>query len=165
MDSTPLWIDVVGAIADIVTMVAIVLGGFIGYMRYLRGRISHSKLDLDVLLERCQLGGRDALKVVASIKNDGTCRVGFPPITTQQIQVSACYRQAWAPRWSNGRLWFAHWATGEIVATNLAGTSEVVGTGPTGLGWLSEGRVLVTGDRLMRHEPDGRTGARGAARP
>ena len=66
-----------------------------------------------------------------------------------------------SPRWHEGRLWFAHWGTGEIVATNLAGTSEVVGTGPTGLGWslgwLSDGRLLVTGDRLIRHESGGRT--------
>lgn len=108
MDSTPWWVHMAGAITDIVTVVAILLGGFVGYVRYLRHRISHAKLDLDVVLECCQLGDREALKVVASIKNDGTCRVGFPSITTQQIQVSACYQQAWdkaseqgcVPQWS-----------------------------------------------------------------
>jgi sugar lactone lactonase YvrE len=64
-----------------------------------------------------------------------------------------------SPRWHNGRLWFAHWGTGEIVATDLAGVTAVVGEGPTGLGWslgwLSDGQLLVTGDRLMRHGPDG----------
>ena len=64
-----------------------------------------------------------------------------------------------SPRWHDGRLWFAHWGTGEIVAVDLAGTSEVVATGAPGLGWsidwLPDGRLLVTGENLMRREPDG----------
>jgi sugar lactone lactonase YvrE len=62
-------------------------------------------------------------------------------------------------RWHDGRLWFAHWGTGEIVAVDLDGRSEVVGHGPPGLGWsidwLPDGRLLVTGDELRRREPDG----------
>jgi sugar lactone lactonase YvrE len=64
-----------------------------------------------------------------------------------------------SPRWHDGRLWFAHWGTGEIVAVDLDGNSEVVGEGPAGLGWsidwLPDGRLLVTGEGLMRREPDG----------
>jgi sugar lactone lactonase YvrE len=64
-----------------------------------------------------------------------------------------------SPRWHEGRLWFAHWGTGEIVAVDLEGRSEVVGEGPPGLGWsidwLPDGRLLVTGHGLMRREPDG----------
>jgi sugar lactone lactonase YvrE len=64
-----------------------------------------------------------------------------------------------SPRWHEGRLWFAHWGTGEIVAVDLEGRSEVVGQGPPGLGWsidwLPDGRLLVTGQGLMRREPDG----------
>jgi sugar lactone lactonase YvrE len=56
-------------------------------------------------------------------------------------------------------LWFAHWGTGEVVAVDLDGTSEVVAEGPPGLGWsidwLSDGRLLVTGEELLRREPDG----------
>ena len=48
---------------------------------------------------------------------------------------------------------------GEIVAVDLEGRSEVVGHGPPGLGWsidwLPDGRLLVTGEGLMRVEPDG----------
>ncbi|MGZ4663942.1 MAG: SMP-30/gluconolactonase/LRE family protein [Frankiaceae bacterium] len=65
-----------------------------------------------------------------------------------------------SPRWHEGRLWFAHWGAGEIVAVDLDGNSEVVGEGPAGLGWsidwLPDGRLLVTGPGLMRREPDGR---------
>jgi sugar lactone lactonase YvrE len=62
-------------------------------------------------------------------------------------------------RWHDGRLWFAHWGTDEIIAVDLEGRSEVVGHGPGGLGWsidwLPDGRLLTTGTGLDRHEPDG----------
>src|SRR5947209_15510152 len=64
-----------------------------------------------------------------------------------------------SPRWHEGRLWFAHWGTGEIVAVDLDGDSEVTGHGPPGLGWsidwLPDGCLLVTGKELLRREPDG----------
>jgi sugar lactone lactonase YvrE len=64
-----------------------------------------------------------------------------------------------SPRWHEGRLWFAHWGTGEIVAVDLEGHSEVVAQGPPGLGWsidwLPDGRLLVTGPELLRQERDG----------
>jgi sugar lactone lactonase YvrE len=64
-----------------------------------------------------------------------------------------------SPRWHEGRLWFANWGTGEVVAVDLEGNAEVVAAGPPGLGWsidwLPDGRLLVTGEGLMRIEPDG----------
>jgi sugar lactone lactonase YvrE len=64
-----------------------------------------------------------------------------------------------SPRWHEGRLWFSNWGTQEIVAVDLEGNSEVVRQGPPGLGWATEwlpdGRLLVTGQELMRREPDG----------
>jgi len=66
-----------------------------------------------------------------------------------------------SPRWHDGRLWFAHWGAGGAVAVDLTGNSEVVGHGPPRLGgsidWLPDGRLLVTGDELLRQEPDGTT--------
>jgi sugar lactone lactonase YvrE len=62
-------------------------------------------------------------------------------------------------RWHEGRLWFAHWGASEIVAVDPDGNAEVVGSGPPGLGWsidwLPDGRLLVTGEGLLRREPDG----------
>jgi sugar lactone lactonase YvrE len=64
-----------------------------------------------------------------------------------------------SPRWHDGRLWFAHWVADEIVAVDLDGAIEVVRGGPAGFGWsidwLADGRLLVTGEGLMRAEPDG----------
>lgn len=65
-----------------------------------------------------------------------------------------------SPRWHEGRLWFPHWGTSEIVAVDLEGRSEVAALGRSGLGhsigWLPDGRMLETGERLMRYEPDGK---------
>jgi sugar lactone lactonase YvrE len=64
-----------------------------------------------------------------------------------------------SPRWHDGRLWFPHWGTPEIIALDLEGNARVMARGPSGLGhsigWLPDGRLLVTGDRLRRHDPDG----------
>jgi sugar lactone lactonase YvrE len=64
-----------------------------------------------------------------------------------------------SPRWHNGRLWFSDWGAGEIVTVDLDGNSEVVGRGPEGPGWavnwLPDGRMLMTGNELIRVEPDG----------
>ncbi len=73
-----------------------------------------------------------------------------------------------SPRWHEGRLWFAHWGTGEIVAVDGDGNSEVVGRGPPtvnaaapghslgwSIDWLPDGRLLITGKELVRREPDG----------
>jgi sugar lactone lactonase YvrE len=64
-----------------------------------------------------------------------------------------------SPRWHDGRLWFSNWGTGEIIAVDLDGNSEVAGRGPEGLGWatnwLADGRMLITGAELLRVEPDG----------
>jgi sugar lactone lactonase YvrE len=62
-----------------------------------------------------------------------------------------------SPRWHDGRLWFAHWGTDEIVAVDPGGAHEVVGHGPGGLGWsidwLPDGLLLVTGQGLHRVTP------------
>lgn len=64
-----------------------------------------------------------------------------------------------SPRWHDGRLWFAHWGADEIVAVDLDGRAERMADGPPGLGWsfdfLPDGRLIVTGERLLRHDPDG----------
>jgi sugar lactone lactonase YvrE len=64
-----------------------------------------------------------------------------------------------SPRWRDGRLWFSNWGTDEIVALDLDGKAEVVGRGGGGsgwaVGWLPDGRLLVTGNELVRVEADG----------
>jgi sugar lactone lactonase YvrE len=64
-----------------------------------------------------------------------------------------------SPRWHDDRLWFSHWGAAEVMTVDLDGRSEVVAPGRPGLGWATEwlpdGRLLVTGETLLRREADG----------
>ena len=64
-------------------------------------------------------------------------------------------------RWHDGRLWFAHWGAGEVMAVDLDGTAEVVASGPRRMGWsidwLPDGRLVTTGDSITLREPGGTT--------
>ncbi|PBB78397.1 gluconolaconase [Mesorhizobium sp. WSM3879] len=67
-----------------------------------------------------------------------------------------------SPRWHAGRLWLCNWGTGEIVAVEEDGTSEVMLTVPAvlpySIDWLPDGRLLVVSGRgglLLRQEADG----------
>src|SRR5205823_1397228 len=63
-----------------------------------------------------------------------------------------------SPRWHEGRLWFSNWGAQEIVAVDLGGTSEVIAQSDALAGysidWLPDGRLLLTGQGLLRREPD-----------
>jgi sugar lactone lactonase YvrE len=51
-----------------------------------------------------------------------------------------------APRWRDGRLYFADMHAHEVVAVTPDGARETIVTSPTavsGLGWLPDGRMLV----------------------
>ncbi|MEV5705230.1 SMP-30/gluconolactonase/LRE family protein [Actinoallomurus sp. NPDC052274] len=62
-------------------------------------------------------------------------------------------------RWHDGRLWFAHWGAGEVVAVDMDGEAEVMAEGPSRMGWaidwLPDGRLVTTGPAVTRREPDG----------
>ncbi|MDX6248377.1 MAG: hypothetical protein QOF10_1737 [Kribbellaceae bacterium] len=66
-----------------------------------------------------------------------------------------------SPRWHGGRLWFANWGTGEVLAVDSDGKSELMAsvsaeTIPFSIDWLPDGRLLVVaGSKLLRQEPDG----------
>ena len=64
-----------------------------------------------------------------------------------------------SPRWHEGRLWFSHWGAEEVLTVGLEGNCEVAAPGRPGLGWATEflhdGRLLITGETLLRREPDG----------
>jgi sugar lactone lactonase YvrE len=65
-----------------------------------------------------------------------------------------------SPRWHDGRLWFCNWIDQQIVAVDEDGTAETT-PAPVerlmgwSIAWLPDGRLLTTGDKLRRREPDG----------
>ncbi|WP_112241014.1 SMP-30/gluconolactonase/LRE family protein [Kribbella monticola] len=65
-----------------------------------------------------------------------------------------------SPRWHDGRLWFCNWIDQQIVAVDGDGTPEFTDVPVEQLmgwsiDWLPDGRLLTTGDKLRRYEPDG----------
>ena len=67
-----------------------------------------------------------------------------------------------SPRWHEGRLWFCNWIDRQVVAGDMDGTAEVMLTRDPAshsmgysIEWLPDGRLLTTGDKVRRQEPDG----------
>ncbi len=67
-----------------------------------------------------------------------------------------------SPRWHEGRLWFCNWIDRQVVAVDMDGTAEVMLTRDPAshsmgysIEWLPDGRLLTTGDKIGRQEPDG----------
>ncbi|MDX8469307.1 SMP-30/gluconolactonase/LRE family protein [Mesorhizobium sp. VK23B] len=67
-----------------------------------------------------------------------------------------------SPRWHDGRLWLCNWGTGEVVAVDEDGSSEIMLTVPAvlpySIDWLPDGRLLVVSGwegLLLRQEADG----------
>ena len=66
-----------------------------------------------------------------------------------------------SPRWHADRLWLSDWGAQEVIAVDLAGTSEVVAhiqSFPFCIDFLPDGRLVVVSaddQLLLRQEPDG----------
>jgi sugar lactone lactonase YvrE len=79
-------------------------------------------------------------------------KVGAPRVLLDGLAIGE------SPRWHDGRLWLCNWGVGEIIAVGLDGSTEVVAPGHQRLGWsiawTPDGRMLITGDELVRVERD-----------
>ncbi|MEV6417938.1 SMP-30/gluconolactonase/LRE family protein [Kribbella sp. NPDC051718] len=65
-----------------------------------------------------------------------------------------------SPRWHDDRLWFCNLIDQQVVAVDSDGKAEYFAVPVEQLmgwsiGWLPDGRLLTTGDKLRRHELDG----------
>src|SRR5438105_7015490 len=67
-----------------------------------------------------------------------------------------------SPRWHEGKLWFCNWIDRQVMTVDTDGMAEVVlprdpASHPMGysIDWLPDGRLLMTGDKVQRQEPDG----------
>ena len=97
----------------------------------------HRVMDSGRMLERRVsnglLGSRRPSDPDSRVEDPG----GGPDAITRIVRPRAPGPARWlaleSPRWHEGRLWFAHWGTGEIVAVDIDGGSEVVAPRPTSL--------------------------------
>ena len=66
-----------------------------------------------------------------------------------------------SPRWHRDRLYVSDWSTGEVIALDLTGRSEVIAhvqSLPLCTAWLPDSRLLIVSSpdgRLLRREPGG----------
>jgi sugar lactone lactonase YvrE len=75
------------------------------------------------------------------------------------------------PRWHGDRLWYSDFYQGTVCSAGVEGDVRVeleVPTGPAGLGWLPDGRLLVVARKertVLRREPDGQLVEHGDLEP
>lgn len=95
MADAPTWTDIVGAASTAATAAAVLIGGIVGYNRYLRRRDPHAKCDLELAAKVVRVDGANALLVNAAVKNAGSCRLRFSEDLSQKILVGAAFRSTW----------------------------------------------------------------------
>jgi len=79
-----------------VTTAALLVGGTVGWRRYLRGRGFHAKCELEVSASNVSIDDSQALLVFTTVTNAGTCRLVFKVGTTQELQVCASFDSTWS---------------------------------------------------------------------
>jgi sugar lactone lactonase YvrE len=85
-------------------------------------------------------------------------------MASSRTLVTDSFRYGEGPRWHQGRLWFSDILAGHVLSVDEHGvvTREAELFRPSGLGWLPDGRLLVTNlllgeARLRRLDPEGFT--------
>ena len=91
--------------------------------------------------------------------------------TRSRCRSSRGSASASAPRWHEGRLWYADFYAGTVLSASESGDVRVeleVPGEPAGLGWLPDGRLLVVARKprtVLRLEADGRLVQHGDLNP
>ena len=107
---SPTWTDIVVAVNGTLTFIALVVGGTVAYVRFLRGRVLHAHCQLDLTAAVVAVGDDAAIQVTATAMNAGSYRLRFPPGTRQVVSVCQADRAMWddarrfggQTRWSAG---------------------------------------------------------------
>ena len=90
----PPWTDVAGAVTGALTLLAIIVGATVGYVRFARSRKMHGRCSLVIEASLARINGCDrALRVAITVTNDGTYRLVFKAATYQVLQVASASEQ------------------------------------------------------------------------
>jgi hypothetical protein len=91
----PNWADAVSAIAGALTLVALVLGGLVGYVRFLRRRVLHASCHPDLAVVLTRVAGGDVLQISATATNEGSYRLRFPAGSQQIVTICKADQAMW----------------------------------------------------------------------
>lgn len=82
------WIDTASALRDIATVVAIAAGGAFAYIKFVRSRVLHTRMDVDLQLKEVVIADAYALLITALVTNSGTLRLIFPSTAGQVLVIT-----------------------------------------------------------------------------
>lgn len=74
-DGKPKWTEIVGALTGATTAAAVIVGGVVGYRRFVRERPYYTRADLSVVADLFTHDGYDVLRVLARAKAIGQVRL------------------------------------------------------------------------------------------
>ena len=96
---------------DVLRTLALLVAGWFGYVRFLRGRTFHSALDPVLTAELLEIGSGKALRVTAQIENTGSFRMDFPDDCSQELILSCADAPVWVDGVANGEVLWTEGAT------------------------------------------------------
>jgi len=86
------WADKAQGIANIAQTAAIAVGGAWAYMRYVRGRTYHRRLELQIGSEMVTVSDRHLLRVHLAISNTGAATL---PLAARRVTIACATRDLW----------------------------------------------------------------------
>lgn len=109
MADAPTWSLLIDGASKSLTTVALLVGGAVGYNRYLRRRDPHARCELELKSTLVDVDGGEALRVDAAVKNGGSCRLLFKETLVHEVRVAAAFQSTWVqactkqcpPRWGD----------------------------------------------------------------
>lgn len=84
----PKWTEIVVAVNGTITLIAVLVGATVGYLRFLKSRKLHASCGLSLEATLVSVGSGKALRVTISMKNEGTYQLVFPRGCPQLLQIS-----------------------------------------------------------------------------
>ncbi len=90
-----IWLDLVRAFSAIVSTMAVAFAAGFSYLKFVRGRLHHSQLNLDLGVNFVDVASDSALLIVATVTNAGTLRVEFPDDTGQPLTLRLADKALW----------------------------------------------------------------------